>query len=202
MPTTSLRSLRNCDSSFAAISNHSIQVERKIDLTPAPLLLTISQPQSAGPDSAAKIVSPESRVQESTSSKSLFATLSNLLAHFQQHHRTAKHSVQKPNSFSHSEAITHTPPLTDPPSPHCQSRTSTCTVQSGGALAQLLSASNYNARHADLVTGSDLSEEATRKATRFSLSPWLSPFNAVSARKTFPLCNLSIHLLENFSEYE
>ena len=55
--------------------------------------------------------------------------------------------------------------------------------------------------NADLVKGSDLSE-ATRKTARFSLSTWSSPFNAVSVRETFPLCNLSIHLLRNFSAHE
>ena len=124
VPTTSLRSLRVCDSSFAAISNHSIQVARKTDLIPAPLLLTISQPQSAGPDPAAKIVCLQNQESKNQQARRAFSHIDKPTdTNFQQHHRTAKHSVQKPNTSSHSEAITHTPPLTNPPSPHCQSRT-------------------------------------------------------------------------------
>ena len=55
LPTTSLRSLRDCDSSFAAVSNHSIHIARKIDLVPTSSLLTIYQPESVGPDPAARI---------------------------------------------------------------------------------------------------------------------------------------------------
>ena len=117
VPTTSLRSLRNCDSSFAAISNHSNQNRREN----RPDTCT-SLNQLVCPDPAAKILhSQESKNLEAR--RAFFAPLSNVLAHVQQHNRTAKHSVQKPNTSSHSEAITHTQTLTNPPFPHCQTRT-------------------------------------------------------------------------------
>ena len=207
VPTTSLRSRRVCDSSFAAISNHSIQVARKIDLTPCNLSCSPSlnhSPRDQTPQSVSRIKSPRINKLEEP-----FRTLTNLQTqNFQQHHRTAKHSVQKLNTSSHSEAITHTPPLTHSSistlpidmNLHSPMRRSRCT-----SPRRLY----YHARHlldaltshmsADLVTASDLSEASPKTA---SFSTWSSPFSAVSVRETFTLCNLSIHLLENFSEHE